>query len=124
MEPCLGVLRTMAACQSMPAAQVPEQLRLLVTHMSYACHYDIACAGPAVNSRWLDNLSASSGWKVCNGVDAFSSVCRSRDRGLSATNRRGSRTVLAEVSPGAYFRVSVRDMPQQFSLRLVRGDTI
>ncbi len=54
MEPCLGVLRTMAACESMPAAQVPEQLRLLVTHMSYACHYDIACADPAVNSRWLD----------------------------------------------------------------------
>lgn len=57
IEPCLRVLRTMAACQSMPAAQVPEQLRLLVTDMSYAAcigHYDIACAGPAVNSRWLD----------------------------------------------------------------------
>jgi len=111
MEPCLGVLRTMAACQSMPAAQVPEQLHLLVTHMSYACHYDTARVQVLQSiAAGLINPSASSGWKVCNGVDAFSSVCRSRDRGLSATNRRGSRTVLAEVSPGAYFRVSVRDM--------------
>ena len=67
MESCLGVLRTTAACQSMPAAQVPEQLRLLVTHTSFfymlracfgemilgACHYDIACASSAVKSRWL-----------------------------------------------------------------------
>ena len=107
----------------MPAAQVPEQLRLLVTHMSYACLYDIACVQVLQSdAAGLIKRLASSCWKVSNGVDTFSSVCRSRDRGLSATNRRGSRKVLAQVSPGAHFRVSVTDMARQCSLHLVRGD--